>query len=165
MKNFLSYFTAFIIAVGIVHAGVQVNPVHFRMPDSLGKRSVVYSYPIYCDDSLTMADSIFSGEFSAVSNSIFTVTGFDTAGTILANAQSILYNNTTKKIVFANVQPVTGKGVFIYLKISVNAAAQPGVIVPVSLSGVLLNEGTPSVAVTNGSFRPMDIFISPKTLR
>jgi hypothetical protein len=83
---------------------------------------------------------------------------------MLAGGQSIVYNNTTKKIVFASVQPITGKGVLIYLKVTVNAGASSGITESVALSGTLLNEGTPSVIVTNGSFRPMDIYIFHKLL-
>ncbi|MFA5834927.1 MAG: DUF4350 domain-containing protein [Bacteroidota bacterium] len=149
-----------LFSVGIIYA--QIDTVHFRMPDSLGKRGVTYSYPIYCDDVLTTTDSIISGEFTVAVNNVFTVTGVDTAGTMLGGTQSILYNNVSKKIIFANAQPITGKGVLIYLKVLVNASAAANVTEVVSLSGAMLNEGAPSVIIDNGSFRPMDIFINPK---
>jgi hypothetical protein len=162
LKKSATYYLFILIGfcAGIVDA--QISTVHLRLPDSLGKRNTVYFYPVYCDDSLRTADSVISGEFTVAPNNVFTVTGIDTAGTILGKAQNILYNNTTKKFVFANAQPITGKGVLIYLTVTVNASAFPGVAETVTLSGTLLNEGTPSVAVSNGSFRPMDIFVSPK---
>ena len=155
--KFASYIAQFVETVD-----TPIDIVHLRLQNGFGKRGVTYSYPIYCDDSLKTADSVISGEFTVATNNVFTVTGIDTNGTMLGKAQYIFFNNATKKFVFANAQPITGKGVLIYLTVAVNASAFPGVTETVSLSGALLNEGTPSVAVSNGSFRPMDIFISPK---
>ncbi len=160
-KSFLySAFTVLtILWSSIAHA--QIDTVHLRLQNGLDKRGTSYAYPIYCDDSLTVADSVMSGEFILSNNGIVVdVIGFDTVGTLLGGKQGVLFNPSTKKIVFANSIPITGKGVLLYLTFFVKLAASG--ITPVTLTGAMFNEGKPFVKVTAGSFRPMDIFINPK---
>lgn len=154
-------FIAVATAVCTTTVYAQIDTVHLRLHSGFGKRGATYAYPIYCDDSLKTSDSVVAGQFTYVPNNVFTVVGIDTVGTLL-NGKNVLFNAATKQIAFSVAEPITGKGVLFYLMIVVNMAAQPNVTEQFSLSIAKLNEGTPSVALQNGSYRPMDIYINPK---
>ncbi len=160
-KSFLLYSTV-IVMLCAQHMLAQGGTVHFRLPDSLGKRGVIYTYPIYCDDVLSAADSVVSGEFSFAPNSLVTLIGFDTSGTMTGGIQSVSYFGPTKTINFTHTVPITGSGVFMYLQLYVSVAAPPSVTDSIDLTGFMINAGLPSVLLQKGSFRAMDIFITPK---
>ncbi|HAP34858.1 MAG TPA: hypothetical protein DCQ28_02540, partial [Bacteroidetes bacterium] len=163
MKNSFLYSTIAAVIVfcgGIAHA--QTDTVHLRLQNGLEKRGMTYAYPIYCDDSLTVADSVMSGEFTLNHNGVvLDIVGVEKIGTMLSTVDTVFYNSVLKKIVFATTQPITGKGVLLYLTIVVKASASG--ITPMNFTSTLFNEGKPFAKVTAGSFRPMDIFINPKT--
>ncbi len=162
MKKSFLFYSALAVLLCAQHLAAQIGNVHFRLPDSLGKRGQIYKVPVYCDDVLTTADSVISGEFTVPPTNVITMVGYDTVGTMLGGVQSVLYNGTLKKLIFANSSPVTGTGVLVYIMLYVNEAAPASLTEPVELTGAILNEGFPTVQMDNGSFRAMDIFIIPK---
>ncbi|MBP6672478.1 MAG: hypothetical protein KA247_04985, partial [Bacteroidetes bacterium] len=160
-KSFLLYST-FIVMLFAQQIVAQGGTVHFRLPDSLGKRGVIYSYPIYCDDVLSASDSVVSGAFSFAPSSVVTLIGFDTAGTMTGGIQSISFFGPTQTINFVNTVPITGTGVFMNLLLYVSEAAPPSITDSVMLNGFMINAGLPSVVLQKGAFRAMDVFIAPK---
>ncbi|MBP6673213.1 MAG: hypothetical protein KA247_08690, partial [Bacteroidetes bacterium] len=162
MKKSFLLFSTVIVMLCAQQMSAQGGTVHFRLPDSLGKRGVIYSYPVYCDDLLSAADSVVSGAFSFAPSSVVTLVGFDTVGTMTGGIQNISFFGPTQTINFVNSVPITGSGVFMKLLLYVSEAAPPSVTDSIDLNGFMINAGLPSIVLKKGSFRPMDIFITPK---
>lgn len=150
-----------ILLSGIVSLYAQTDTLHFSFPDGMGKRGDTNAYPLYLSDSLTVADSLYAGEMTIIaSESVYDIIGIQTTGTLLSTVSNVQFNAGTGKLIFAHTQPLTGKGIFVefLLKIRSNANGTD----PTSLQSVLLNEGNLIAQVTDGSMRPMDIFVAPK---
>jgi hypothetical protein len=139
----------------------QQDTLHFSFTNGLGKRGMTYAYPLMVTDSLTAADSLFAGEMTILHNgTIFDIVGIQKTGTLLENAADVQYNPVTQKLSFAHTQPITGKGIFIDLLVTIKPGASG--TTTTSLQNILLNEGNILGLISNGSMRPMDIFINPK---
>ncbi|MDP1678270.1 MAG: Ig-like domain-containing protein [Bacteroidota bacterium] len=160
-KSFLYFIIAVLTVLCAGIAQAQIDTVHLFLQDGFGKRGNFYGFPIYCNDSLTVADSVISGEFTVSHNgAVMDIIGFDTVGTMLSGVQNVIYYSATKKLAFINSKPISGTGTLIYLTVQVKTNASG--TTPLNLTGAMLNEGNPVVEVDPGSFRPMDIFINPK---
>ncbi|MFA6455481.1 MAG: DUF4350 domain-containing protein [Bacteroidota bacterium] len=164
MIRLLRRHTILMIVFGLICGGnllpAQTSSLHFSLTNGLGKRGVTYAYPVFLNDSLTAADSLLAGEFTIVHNgTVFDVVGIQKTGSLLDSA-TCLFNAATGKITFAHTKPITGKGLFLDLLITIKAGASG--TTTTSLQNFLLNEGSITAIVASGSMRPMDIFITPK---
>lgn len=164
MNRFLKHIL-FTLLLGSVQAPLFAQVVNLAVPDTLGKRGDTLRYPIYALNALTTQDSVYSGEFTVSYNStIIKVLDVERSGTVLGDGVDIVtFNSVTNRLAFTSTSPVTGSGVLIYLLVKVQANA-PGSQTTIGLTNAMLNEGTPALNSTSGSLRPLDIFLSPKTL-
>lgn len=135
--------------------------LHFSFQNGSGKRGVTYAYPLMMDDSVLTSDSLLSGQFTvAHDGTVFDIVGVQQIGTMLGPVSNVQFNPATRTISFAATTPITGKGIFVELLVAVKANAAGSSVT--SLQNILLNEGSLTGAITNGSMRPMDILIAPK---
>jgi hypothetical protein len=158
----LKYHIAFLaLLLGFTSANAQNDTLHFSFADGKGKRGVTYAYSLMLNDSLTVADSLFAGELTfGAGETVYDIVGIQKPGTLLAGVTDVQFNPITGKLTFANTVPITGKGIFIEFLITIRPNAYGSD--PTTLTDILLNEGNITGLITDGSMRPMDIFISPK---
>ena len=87
-----------------------------------------------------------------------TIFGVETSGTLSAGS-SALYNSTTSKLAIAFTSPATSNGILIYLKVAVSGS--PGSTYTISMTGLQLNEGSPTATADNGSLYIRYVYIQP----
>lgn len=139
-----------------LHAQIAIS-----VGDTTGRKGDTLLIPISVS-SLSVSDSVYSGSMDVWFNTgVLEVIGIESAGTVSAGV-SIFYNTTTRKLAFADDAIITGSGVFVHLKARVKDQPSKDTT-QVTLSNVLLNEGSPVPTVTKGVFRVLTIAVSPKT--
>ena len=159
LKNFSTIFILWVCSFTVLSA--QTTTLHFSFSDGIGKRGETYAYPLKLSDTLTVADSLYSGQLTVThNNTVFDIVGIQKTGTMLSSVADVQFNPATGILAFSNTQPITGTGIFIDFLITIKPTASGASVT--SLQNMLINEGNLSSTISNGSMRPMDIFITPK---
>lgn len=130
------------------------------IPDTTGRKGDTLFVPVSL--SGLGADSLFSVQATVTSSSSHaTVIGVSTSGTLTAGS-SASYFSATRRLAVAMTAPITADGTLFYLQVALTGT--PGQQTTLSLSSILLNEGTPSATVDPGVVRLREVTISPKYL-
>lgn len=148
-----------LFALGTTALHAQV--VSISVGDTTGRKGDTLLIPIRFSE-LSTADSVYSGEMDVWFNSgVLEVLGIESSGT-MSDTLSVFYNTTTRQLAFADPDIITGSGVFVHLKARVKDQPSKDTT-QITLTNVLLNEGSPGTSLTKGVFRVLLITVSPKS--
>ena len=136
--------------------------VNLSLPDTTLMAGDTIDVPIYVS-SLQSSDGVVSGEFEfSFNETYFDITGINKTGTLLETVGNAVYFEGTDRLAFASSDTVSGAGVLVYLRVKAYEDVEYFRSSNLNFNSALLNEGTPSVNIQNGSVRTLGVRISPK---
>ncbi len=142
-----------------------VAQVRLSIPDTSGARGNKITLPVYVDTSLT-GKGVEAYQIQLSYNSTYmSVDSVISTGTLSQTLGPVSYNISIPgmvSIASAGSTALTGTGVLIYVRFILNAAGLDSVSFSGGGEKNFLNEGNPSVVLTNGS---VDVLAIPSNLR